>query len=953
MNFFTSYRKDFFITIAIGTTLVFLIILLGASFFNAIISTETSSKKEILRKQTELAAIGLELELNKFEESSALLMEYLEDVDLDEEDYRQEFTDAVKRVFKNYPSLIDTVFVDLKDSSLYFTQTLRNDFIRKKSIVDFPELNHSRILLEIHGKIKPFKILFYLNPTAFSKYFVENFYIGTKGIKLLYLNGEFSNLDGNEDQEFILGESEIKNRILADLKIGVLGVYEADWNSNGKSKKGILTQYPFNFGSLSNDASLLIIGESESIVTSIGTTYFLLYVGLIALIIGTVILFALSLKNNLESQRLFSENAAELSELFDQQNLLLKELKGFVFFHDAKGKVTRVSDEVSEVLGIPKSTFIEAFNEREHQKDVMSIRVLVRKALIDRKTNIDFKYDFTSIDNRRIHLRIFEKLVFDQDGSFTGGIGICTDITKSYIARQELVQSEKRLRTLIENIPDFLFIYDNDGVIIDYQLQVPKKFIEDKFKLKGRIFSEVIPKNQVEHLLAAFKLARKTGKMQSADLRTRIESEEKFFEVKIFPLDEHKMMSISKDITDQRIWEKGLLEAVNAADQASKAKSEFLANMSHEIITPMNGLLGIIELLEQTKLDETQLEYMNIIKNSGNSLLTIIKDILDYSKIESGIIEIHSRVFVPKSEFQKQVQILSGLAKKKNIELLTTFSELTENTFEGDLGKLMQVFLNLTGNAIKFTPQNGSIHITVGIESIMDELWQLSVSVKDSGIGIPDELIPSLTNPFYQVESSSSRTYQGTGLGLAISKKLIELIGGELMIASRVNEGSEFTFTALLKEVKIQQQKLNEVSALNPQSWIGMALNYPLRILLAEDNDLNLQLMNLMLSQLGYDFEVAKNGREAVELATEQVFDLILMDVQMPVLNGLEATSLIRKIPSTSSVYIIGLSANVFDEDQKKAIESGMNDYLTKPIRLGALAEKLKNCSVELSSKLR
>jgi CheY-like chemotaxis protein len=178
-------------------------------------------------------------------------------------------------------------------------------------------------------------------------------------------------------------------------------------------------------------------------------------------------------------------------------------------------------------------------------------------------------------------------------------------------------------------------------------------------------------------------------------------------------------------------------------------------------------------------------------------------------------------------------------------------------------------------------------------------------------------------------------------------------MGGDLVIVSKLDKGSEFIFTALLKMVKVEDLKLKEVLTINPKSWIGMASEYPLRILLAEDNDLNLQLMNLMLTQLGYHYEVAKNGKKAVEFASEQVFDLILMDVQMPILNGLEATTLIRKLPHNNLVHIIGLSANVFDEDQKKAIDSGMNDYLIKPIRLVALAEKLKDYSIKVRSKLK
>jgi PAS domain S-box-containing protein len=955
MDFFNNYRKSFFITLAIGTTLVFLIILLGASFFNAIISTETSFKKEFLRKQTELASSRLELELNKFEESSTLLMNYLEGSDLDPEHYGEKLTDAVKRVFKYYPDLIDTVYVDLNDSTIFFTRTLRNDFIRKKSLSKFLVLNPTRSVFVVQGKTQPFRIFFHLNPVAFTKDFVENFYIDPDGKKILYLNGEFWDLSMRTKHELITVESQVPTRILADLKIGVLGVYESDWNFDGESKKGILTQYPFNFGSISDQAALVFIADSESIVPGIYNTYFLIYIGLIVLIIGTIILFALSLKSNLESQRLLSKNADEISELFDQQNLLLKELNGFVYFHDSQGKITRISDEVSEVLGLSKSEFIETFNHKLNQDDAILIKSLVKKALKADKTYVDFEYDFISFDNRKVRLRIFEKLVFDSSGNFNGGIGICKDITDQYESRQELIQSENRLRTLIENIPDTLFIYDNEGYILDFKIKIAQSEMDPNMELIGKNLFEFNSLNVAESeiMVQGFKKASKTREIQTVELKSSFTGEMKYYEVRFFPLDEDKVMSISHDVTVQRIWEKGLLEAMDVADKASKAKSEFLANMSHEIRTPMNGLLGIIDLLEQTELNETQREYIGIIKNSGNSLLGIIKDILDYSKIEAGKIDLHNSVFIPKTELQKNVLILSGLALKKKINLAITFGLGTENAVEGDLEKLLQVFLNLTGNAIKFTPKNGSVQITIDIDPIAEELWQLKVSVKDSGIGIPDELIPYLTDPFYQVESSSSRTYQGTGLGLAISKRLIELMGGELAISSKLGEGSEFAFTALLKMVNVEQLKLKEVPATNPQSWIGMASEYPLRILLAEDNDLNLQLMDLMLAQLGYDFKVAKNGQKAVTLASEQIFDLILMDVQMPILNGLESTMLIRKMPHNTSIYIIGLSANVFDEDKKKAIESGMNDYLTKPIRLVELAEKLKDCSTRLKSKVK
>jgi CheY-like chemotaxis protein len=363
--------------------------------------------------------------------------------------------------------------------------------------------------------------------------------------------------------------------------------------------------------------------------------------------------------------------------------------------------------------------------------------------------------------------------------------------------------------------------------------------------------------------------------------------------------------------------------------------------MSHEIRTPLNGLLGIIDLLESTKLDQVQLQYLEIIKNSGSSLLSIIRDILDYSKIEAGKVDIQVSTFAPVQEVHAQLEILGALAQKKNISLQLHEEIGPQLVVEADRGKINQILLNLIGNAVKFTPDGGEVKVSLSEEPLTEELLLLHYSVSDSGIGISQENILRLSQPFFQVESSAIRSYQGTGLGLAIAKKMVELLGGELEVVSEPGQGATFQFSVLAKRMLGSQiARSKEDSSLEITREFGEV--YPLRILIVEDNELNLQLMGLMFQQLGFAFEVAKNGQEAVDKVREQDFDLVFMDVQMPVKNGMEATEEIRKIAGKESLIIIGLSANAFEDDQTKALEVGMNDYLTKPIRLAVLAGKLE-----------
>ncbi|WP_035454858.1 PAS domain-containing hybrid sensor histidine kinase/response regulator [Algoriphagus terrigena] len=932
-------RSNFWLISVVGSLLVVLVIALGFSFFNAIYFSQVDSRKEFLVNQTELAARGLEIEINRFEEESKTLVSFLEDPDLDDEDFRGDLTVTARRTFMSFPGMLDSVLVDMVDSTIVFKMSETNNFVRKRHLGSFPSKVGNDQLL-VTGKAG-FRILYTLDIEGYSKEYVTNFYLDPGGEKFLLRESKLISIGQRANQGTISLDEGDFERIKADVGLGLKGYYEISGKKGEEEFSGILVQYPFSYANSDRLASLVFFVPTEGLTSGIYSTYLFLFVGTVVLLIGTVAFFIISLKGNVDSIKIQEENLNEISRLFDQQNLLLQEIKGFVFFHDYRGEITKVSDEVEDVLGHSKQEFFEAFKVDSVHPAANMVKEETIKALMEGKYLVELEYDFVKPSGEKIRVKVFEKLLFDELGRFSGGMGIGTDITSQFLARQDILHSENRLRTLISNIPDTIFIYDNDGIVLDYHVQDKKSHLDASHLSLGKSLPESVPQDQAEDILRVFNRAKKTNSIQTIDVVWKSPTGEKHYEMRFFPLDQNQIMSISKDITVQKIWEKGLVEAMNAADQASRAKSEFLANMSHEIRTPMNGLLGIIDLLESTNLNRIQKQYVEIIKNSGNSLLNIIRDILDYSKIESGKIEIHPVAFKPVDELEDQIKILSGLAVKKKIKLKVSYSGFEAVVLEGDKGKINQVLMNLVGNAIKFTPEHGTVGVKMDVNSVDDYLSMLSFSISDTGIGIPQEHVDRLTDPFYQVESSNTRAYQGTGLGLAIAKKIVELMGGQLEIESELGVGSVFSFSVIVKKVE-QDIAPVERKELTWKDIREMGTEFPLRILLAEDNDLNLQLMTLMFQQLGFQFEVAQNGAEAVEKAKNQEFDVILMDVQMPVMNGLEATREIRKIEGRDNLVIIGLSANVFEEDQKRALESGMNDYLTKPIRLALLADKLE-----------
>ncbi len=547
------------------------------------------------------------------------------------------------------------------------------------------------------------------------------------------------------------------------------------------------------------------------------------------------------------------------------------------------------------------------------------------------------EHEWTYITKEGLHKPVLLTVTAlrNNEDEITGYIGVAKDISQSKRIAEDLQSSQNRLNEAqrIANIGSWSLDHNTGDLLWSDQIYSIFELDPLTFSPSYEGFLNSIHPDDVEKVQTSFSNALENKSTYNIEHRLlmkdgRIKHVIERGETLYSDNGEAALtQGTVQDITELKLVQQNLIKAKEDAESANRSKSRFLANMSHEIRTPLNGIMGFIELLQRQETDPKKIDYLDIIQNSSKSLLVVINDILDLSKIEGGNMQIETIDFDLEQDLHELLSFFRSIADTNNIRLNFEYPSALSTHVHTDPLRLKQVLSNLISNAIKFSPQDSAITITLHREGEI-----IHISIQDEGIGISEEAQQRIFNPFEQAEISTTRNYGGTGLGLSISKKLIELLGGEIQVESRLGEGSRFSFSLLAPEVSTQEEQnsLNETPALQGH------------LLVAEDNKTNQMLISILLDELKLTYTIVEDGQEAFEaFKRDQDYDLILMDINMPRTNGIEATQLIRQSGEPNQqIPIIALTANVMKEDVDEYLRLGMNDHLSKPIdsdRLGKL----------------
>ncbi|MHA4844741.1 ATP-binding protein [Flavitalea antarctica] len=571
------------------------------------------------------------------------------------------------------------------------------------------------------------------------------------------------------------------------------------------------------------------------------------------------------------------------------------------------------------------------FSLRKYPPEMLQRRIAVLEEVLQTAEHRKWEETFILKDGSIQHQLRCLYPVFHESGKLKLLIGYGFDITEQKRIEEQIQRSEKRYRDLFNYSEALICTHDMSGRMLSVNPAICRLLEFSEEEMVGRLISDFIPPEHVGAFQGQYlDPLILEGKCKGVFCVISKSGQRLFLLYKNYKVEEADSepytIGFSQDITDRVESEKQLLLAKKITEDTAKAKEVFLANMSHEIRTPMNGVLGFASLLVKTDLSEQQRGYLKMIQESANNLLVIVNDVLDLEKILMGKLKFEHIDFPIVERIEICVQTFTYKAEEKGIVIQSFVSLNPDVTVIGDPHRLGQVLNNLISNAIKFT-EKGSVTISAKVHESSDTLLWLEFAVADTGIGIPADKHSEIFEPFMQANTAVTRQYGGTGLGLSICRELIQLMGGQLFLESEPGKGSTFRFI-LPFGISVYKPKNKDMSQeINYQS-LGKR-----RILVAEDVELNQYLARHIMESWGFEVEIAVNGKEALQKVQENEYDLVLMDIQMPEMDGMQATQKIRALESKkiSRIPIVALTANALKGDSEKYMAVGMNDYLSKP----------------------
>lgn len=644
-----------------------------------------------------------------------------------------------------------------------------------------------------------------------------------------------------------------------------------------------------------------------------------------------------------ESERILEEKSLELfhanqelKRLYDslehKYQRIIEQAEDIIFRGDEKGRCIYVNNVVTKILGYSKEELIgKHFTEFVTNDQIKKIYAFYEQQFRTQQENTYLEFTVYTKHGELVWLGQNVSLLIE-DGKVIGTSAVARDISSQKQAEELVRLNEKKYRSIIDNMELGLLEVDTEGLVVSANSRFSEITGYKESELLGKDPAIILTDQMSRVVIQQKNEDRKLGKSSVYEVKCKRKNGRSIWLMISGAPRYNKAnqfigsIGIHMDITEQKNVLDELKKAKSIAEDSSKAKDTFLAHMSHEIRTPLNSVLGMISLLQDTKPTHEQKEFLEAIKFSSEILLNIINDILDFSKIEAGKIELNEQVFDVVELVNALYKTFSYRLKDKQVKFQLEIDPSINTQFIGDKTLVNQILMNLISNATKFTAEG---YVKLGVNKLLEDQNKiyLGFTVEDSGIGIHPRKVDQVFDSFKQLNSEGDKNYGGTGLGLTIVKHLVSLLGGEIDLESKVNVGSKFTV-----KIPFQSTQLRILPNRIKRIPIDHSVLKGRRVLVAEDNLMNQKLLSKVLDKLHLSYQITEDGKKCLEMAEKESFDLILMDVQMPILDGYETSKRIRKLPnSNKNIPIIGLTASALVNEKNKVLQAGMNSYLPKP----------------------